>query len=94
MPPEAFYGDFNGAGSKGFSADFSKNFYMGGFEEKMTVSEALDILGMTGESQLTKRSIRQHHRKIMLNNHPDRGGSPYMATKINEAREVLDKIAS
>jgi DnaJ family protein C protein 19 len=43
------------------------------------------------ESGLTKEILRKKHRQMMLLNHPDRGGSPYLATKINEAKEFLDK---
>ncbi|MBW0466963.1 hypothetical protein O181_006678 [Austropuccinia psidii MF-1] len=66
------------------------DWHIGGFQSKMDRKEAKDILGLK-ESQVTKNRLKDAHRKIMLANHPDRGGSPYMASKINEAKDLLEK---
>lgn len=66
----------------------------GGFNPRhMTEGEALDILNITGDEimKLDKDMLKKKHRALMIQNHPDRGGSPYLAMKINEAKEVLEK---
>ncbi|KAK6534232.1 mitochondrial import inner membrane translocase subunit TIM14 [Arthrobotrys megalospora] len=74
-------------------AGFGKQFYKGGFDSRMNRREASLILSLS-ERNLTKANVRKNHRQLMLLNHPDRGGSPYLASKINEAKEFLDKTTS
>ncbi|XP_020800711.1 mitochondrial import inner membrane translocase subunit TIM14 [Drosophila serrata] len=65
----------------------AKTFYSGGFKERMTLREASQILGTSISSPPAR--IREAHRRVILANHPDRGGSPYLASKINAAKEVM-----
>lgn len=61
--------------------------YRGGFEEEMSTSEAAKILGIR-ESSSTD-AVRKAHRKLMILNHPDAGGSTFLAGKVNEAKDRL-----
>ena len=33
--------------------------------------------------------VKEAHKRVMVANHPDAGGSHYLASKINEAKDVL-----
>ncbi|URD78429.1 DnaJ domain [Musa troglodytarum] len=64
-----------------------RKFYEGGFQGIMTRREASLILGVRETAPPDK--VKEAHRKVMVANHPDAGGSHYLASKINEAKDVL-----
>ncbi len=53
----------------------------------MTPEEAYQVLGLRPGA--TEAEIRAAHHRLMRAAHPDSGGSDWLATRINQARDVL-----
>ena len=53
----------------------------------ITVEEAYAILGLAPGADA--EAIKAAHHRLMMQLHPDHGGTDYLATKINRARDVL-----
>jgi DnaJ family protein C protein 19 len=53
----------------------------------MTRDEAYQVLGL--QPGASKAEIRAAHRRLMRGAHPDAGGSDWLASRVNEARDIL-----
>lgn len=54
---------------------------------KMTRKQACEILNLP--TNASKQDIIDAHRRLMQKIHPDKGGSDFLATQINQAKDVL-----
>ena len=55
--------------------------------DDMDEAEALEVLGL--ERGAAPEEIKQAHRRLMAKLHPDSGGSTFLATQINRAKDIL-----
>jgi len=56
-------------------------------DDTMAVKEALEVLGLPDGAVIA--DVHTAHRRLMRMADPDEGGSPYLAAKIDQARDIL-----
>jgi len=64
----------------------SDNYQPNSFSE-LSSDEAYEVLGL--QSNASKEEVIKAHKRLIQRLHPDRGGSDYLAAKINSAKDKL-----
>ena len=70
-----------------FDSESEKTNRAGGATSPMSVEEAYRVLGI--EPPARADEIKAAHHRLMMKMHPDQGGSDFLASKINQAKELL-----
>jgi hypothetical protein len=74
--------------SGSFEEHTTNNFNPGSYNE-ISKAEAYEVLGISANS--SQQEVIKAHKRLMQRLHPDRGGSDYLAAKINAAKDLLIK---
>lgn len=61
----------------------------GGGSRGMSLEEAYLVLGL--QQDATRADVHAAHRNLMKRFHPDQGGTTYLASQVNEAKDILLK---
>lgn len=61
----------------------------GSGRSELSIDDAYRLLGLNPGA--SPEEIRAAHRRLMQRLHPDRGGSDYLATRVNQAKDMLIK---
>jgi DnaJ-domain-containing protein 1 len=87
------YDDTNGRGSvKEWSQAFDARMGLDEARKIMRENNPLAVLGLNSMPDMN--NLKNTYRKLVMENHPDRGGDPILCKKIIAAYTVLEKKIS
>lgn len=83
-------------GAATFSTTYPYHAFEYGFQKKMSEKEAFMLLGFGDKvsrirNRPSEEDVKKRYRNLMKELHSDVNGSPYVATKLNQAKETLLK---